>query len=183
MSLAALFCMATASACDRRPLVAAGHAIITAWDACSLWLGSFGLILLLLAHKLIVTVTLRLLHGPAHILCVLFSKVLANIRLVEHDYVGGWQLAALLGGFGSRAEAQRYVRHRVDHNALVLRRILRDAPQPRLEDVIAVQVGELRGGLHPYFVLGILRQVVQRGYVQAELVSLREFTETGSQAY
>lgn len=51
------------------------------------------------------------------------------------------------------ATHQRDVGHGEHHHALVLGRVLRDAAQARLQDVVAVEEGLLRARLHPHLVL------------------------------
>jgi hypothetical protein len=59
------------------------------------------------------------------------------------DDVGGGEAAAVGGGPGRDTEAEGHVPHGVDDDALVLRRVLRDAPQAGFEHVVAVEEGQL----------------------------------------
>ena len=51
---------------------------------------------------------------------------------MEGDHALGVELAAVGGRLGGRSEAQRYIRHVEDDDALVLRRVLGDTTQARL---------------------------------------------------
>lgn len=66
---------------------------------------------------------------------------------------GGSCSPAPVPGSRRRGAHQRDVGHGVHHHALVLRRVLRDAAQARLQHVVAVEEGLLGAGLHPHLVL------------------------------
>lgn len=66
----------------------------------------------------------------------------------------GFPHSPALGSAGAALGThQRDVGHGVNHHALVLSRVLRDAAQPRLQYVVAIEEGLLRAGLHPHLVL------------------------------
>ena len=64
-------------------------------------------------------------------------------RLVVDDDVGGGQATAVGCGAGRNSKAEGHVSHRVNHDALVLWRVLCDTAQAGLEDVIAVEKRKL----------------------------------------
>lgn len=111
---------------------------------------------------------MRVPEGPS-CQCVLVPHILPDVSLVEHHDGQRVDLPALLCGLGSHSEAlgdeeevrevahldtpaqpwqgpgahQRDVGHGIHHNTLVLRRVLRDAAQARLQHVVAVEEGLL----------------------------------------
>ena len=114
---------------------------------------------------------------------LLSSDVLPDVRLVESHDVHGVRMAALTGGLGGDAEAEREITHTVDNDSLVLGSVLSDPAQARLHHVVAVQELLLRPGLHPDLVLGVRRQEVQSCDVQSELLGLGELSETCSETH
>ena len=78
-------------------------------------------------------------------------------------------VSTLRGRLGRGAEAERQVGHRVDDDALILRRVVGDAAEARLAHVVAVQELLLGARLRPDLVLGIGREEVESGHVQPEL--------------
>ena len=64
-----------------------------------------------------------------------------------------------------------------DDDAAVLRRRVRDAAQPLLRDVVAVQERVLRARLQPHLVQRVLRQVVDAGNLQVDLAAVRDLRE------
>ena len=90
----------------------------------------------------------------------------------------GIRVSALSGGLCCNSEPQGEVTHTVDNDALVLRRVLCNSPQPRFHDVVPVKKLLFGAGLHPDLMLGVRREEVQGGYMQSELSCLGEFTET-----
>lgn len=79
-------------------------------------------------------------YPPAHPL----SPCLSPIPLPIPYPPAAWQ------GPGTH---QRDISHGIHHDTLVLRRVLRDAAQPRLQHVVTVEEGLLRARLHPHLVL------------------------------
>lgn len=73
----------------------------------------------------------------------------SNSRLVENNNTA--RIEVLRGGGRAcrRPETEGNVRHTKDHNTLVLGRVLGDAAQVGLDNVVTVQEGKLAGGLDP----------------------------------
>lgn len=65
------------------------------------------------------------------------------------DDVSRGEAAAVCRRAGRDTEAKRHVSHRVDHNALVLRSVLRDAAKAGFEHIVAVKKGQLGGWPYP----------------------------------
>lgn len=80
---------------------------------------------------------------------LLVSEVLSHIRLVEHDNARRVKVAGLDGAARRCAESEGHVGHGEDDDTLVLGRVLGDTAEVCLQDVVAVQEGELAGGLDP----------------------------------
>lgn len=70
-------------------------------------------------------------------------------RLVEHNNTARIQVLGRRRRTRRRAEPEWDVGHAEDDDTLVLGRVLGDAAQVRLDDVVAVQEGELARGLDP----------------------------------
>jgi len=114
---------------------------------------------------------------------VLGANIFADIRLMKA--YGGHGIGGLAVRCGTRqdAEAQRQVVHGVNHHALVLAGVLRDATQSGFGYVVAVEKLLLEGGLHPHLVLGVGRQVVERRDMELQFVGLGELAEAGAHAH
>lgn len=82
---------------------------------------------------------------------------------------------------GSHTKAQRYVVHRVHHDALMLWRIFRYPTQTRLGNVIAIQKRLFTRWFQPDFVLSIRSQIVQSGDVEFEFVRFAKFAHACAQ--
>src|SRR3569833_404015 len=67
----------------------------------------------------------------------------------------------------------------IHHNPLVLGTVVRPPPHVRLDDVVAVQEGQLAVGLNPELEPGVLSEDVQGRYRQAELSRLCELAYSG----
>ena len=111
---------------------------------------------------------------------LLISDILADVGLVEtHD--GHWvRVTAIRRGFSGDPESQRQVTHRVHDNTLVLVRVFRDPAKPRFDHIVSVEKLLLGRRLQPDLVVGVRRQVIERGHVEPELLRLGELAEASS---
>lgn len=94
----------------------------------------------------------------------------------------GIRVTTLARRLGRDAKTERQIGHGVDDHALVLVRVVRDASQARLEHIVTVEELLLGARLEPYFVLGVGREVVESGDVEAKLFRLGETAETRAEA-
>ena len=100
---------------------------------------------------------------------------------MKSDDVHGIGVSALLRGFGRHAEAQRHVGHVVNHDALVLRGVLRDPPQAALQHVVSVEELLFGAGFQPDLEFGVRSEEVGGGDVEAKFPRFCHFPETSAE--
>ena len=100
---------------------------------------------------------------------------------MEGDNVHGVSVSTLLRRLRSDSKSQRYVGHVVDDDSLVLSRVLCDAAQAALQDVMAVEELLLGAGLEPDLEFGVGGEEIGGGNVKPEFPSFCHFAEASAE--
>ncbi|KAI3482129.1 hypothetical protein L1887_55260 [Cichorium endivia] len=114
---------------------------------------------------------------------IFVSEILSHIGLVKDNDAGGILLSCIDGAPGGDAKAERGVAHAEHHDARMFRSVVGDPSEMRLDDVVAVEEGQLAVGLDPHLVLCVLREVVERGDVQTELARLGKLAKARAERH